>query len=728
MAKRQRSSASETDDALQPSRGDSAAFDSSESDELVNGRSLDDVARLAEAFGMPQTWVMALLRTHRERLEERLVDDLERALRAAGLNPDDLHGAEPAVAPSASASTSAAPAVAPSASTSTSATPVSDATTAGRGDVTLLCIGLPPNEATVEVSTALLRGALAADCVTIGDLLDSSTLGDAAPVPLPGIDSASAIASVVRFYEAYARDAERDPGDPGDEAWRAVCRVSDADLFALLRAANFLNATTLLRHALRGLGRCLSGQTSAELRARFSLPHDMSKEESACALARTHFLARGVAAPAPPRATSAFLSSAHCSTARACSRSAAEREPLFAQEPQSPGAPSVKRGTSGVRVADSDLLVEALATVDHATLRVIKGVNVGMRSAVCVLLGCADLQARMFTVSELAQQGGHARAVRLRRSAAPDEPDEGWHAVGERMLVVAHDARCRVVSPAALAEGLDDEGLARAWARTSAELQIVEVVRPRQVGGEAGEAEEAGYLLRGYLRSPTNQLITDEPVTLFFRAVDVTLSSVEVKTRRWRSALRHAVDRGDDDMVDALVEGRHGPALLVSTLHDAAQAAASRVNVHALRTILATLRAKGVPPGERETFAWLRAAILCERSEAVAPLDAAVTFLLDEARAPLQLGTTGKQPLHLLAARGETGLVRRLLEAGADPELRDGHPDMSWNARRTPLSHAVRPGHMEAARLLRARMTELAEEAAGATAADDPDEDFGMGD
>ena len=91
-------------------------------------------------------------------------------------------------------------------------------------------------------------------------------------------------------------------------------------------------------------------------------------------------------------------------------------------------------GTEPIAIP-SELLLRALATLDVAALRVLKGVNSGMRSAVRIVLCRPDFQAQMFTVRAIAEMGGKVEAMRKRRAANPAEPEAGWYDVGTRVAL-----------------------------------------------------------------------------------------------------------------------------------------------------------------------------------------------------------------------------------------------------------------------------------------------------
>ena len=71
------------------------------------------------------------------------------------------------------------------------------------------------------------------------------------------------------------------------------------------------------------------------------------------------------------------------------------------------------------------------------------------------------------------------------------------------------------------------------------------------------------------------------------------------------------------------------------------------------------------------------AASLRERIEMLAEL-------VDVHGAPVEMGNSGTQPLHLAAKQGRLPIVKALLERGANPTLRDGKPTTSWRFRNTP--------------------------------------------
>ena len=168
---------------------------------------------------------------------------------------------------------------------------------------------------------------------------------------------------------------------------------NNLSLFALIRAADNLAVESLLQLTLATLGMRLTRASAAELRERFGLPLDEGWTDE---------LAR-----------------------------AAVEEPLMT-EPLDPVHP--ESGTEPIAIP-SELLLRALATLDVAALRVLKGVNSGMRSAVRIVLCRPDFQAQMFTVRAIAEMGGKVEAMRKRRAANPAEPEAGWFAEGESVAL-----------------------------------------------------------------------------------------------------------------------------------------------------------------------------------------------------------------------------------------------------------------------------------------------------
>ena len=253
--------------------------------------------------------------------------------------------------------------------------------------VTLL-LGRDPKTEKLEISLRELR---LIGSETLQGFLDCATTVDGSVIPLPDVDDAATMTAVIDYFrcgedfQKYFHVANALP--VWDDAF------NNLSLFALIRAADNLAVESLLQLTLATLGMRLTRASAAELRERFGLPLDEGWTDE---------LAR-----------------------------AAVEEPLMT-EPLDPVHP--ESGTEPIAIP-SELLLRALATLDVAALRVLKGVNSGMRSAVRIVLCRPDFQAQMFTIRTIAEMGGKVEAMRKRRAANPAEPEAGWFRVGETVKI-----------------------------------------------------------------------------------------------------------------------------------------------------------------------------------------------------------------------------------------------------------------------------------------------------
>jgi hypothetical protein len=647
-------------------------------EDCIHGRTQKEVQQLAATFHLSQTHVARLLQLHGERLEEKLLEDREGLLCAAGLGhvESDAASLRPASPPPATPPL-------PSGPEASCPEPEPDAPFS-------LSLGHDPNTSILEARASSLH-RLAADCGTIRSALECSTGGT---IPLPLVANGDAMRTTLQFYDAlgpYDASATSDSAwhsvTPSDEdrAWCSVKPTEDRALFDLIRVANYLETSILLKQALTALGTRLRGQTAAQLRERFGLPNwpeDVTEKDVRAAEAESHF--------------------------------EGEPEELL---------PTVKRGTTGINVGDSELLVQALNTLETSALCVLKGVNPGMRSAVRQLLCRPDMQAERFTTIELVEQkGGAPEAVRLRRKADPLEPECGWHQVGDKVVVkrgVGHNVQ--IVSPTGLPI------VEQAWVRrevysSTKVLCVIEVGREPFPTGPSytveaeitkTETDNAGVVtstdLKYVLSFPANDLIADSWY----------LRSAGRFQQNPVSALYYAARRGDSAMVAVLIEGECEKHMPADYLWDCAAIMVHGAHEHCLRTFLGALTALGHDPDDGRKFAWLVKAIegaqkLTRKAGAPHPSVAMLAFLLKTMRAPVEHNIAQYTdqhraipvtlPLHAAASLGNLDMVGMLLDHGANAELcARGVTACPWHMRQ-PLWFAERAGHSEVAQLLRTRM------------------------
>ena len=245
-----------------------------------------------------------------------------------------------------------------------------------------------------------------AECKTIEDMLEEAPSNP----PLLPLVSVNEMRFVIRFCRMRHDQRRNRPTPVAEDALTNQIQSFDQGaLAAHLRAANFLGADGLLRELCLELSRRLCGRTSTELRAEWCLPKDM-----------------------PPSVSSA-----------------SEQEPMFLpvrgatgedEEEQGAGG-GAGSGTRGGGTEDiskhseqqdlaEDLLWLSLAHLELPTLRVLKGVNYGMRAAVRAVLCSAQWQADNVPLLMLAcggstaeriTWGGQLEAIRRRRATHPAE-------------------------------------------------------------------------------------------------------------------------------------------------------------------------------------------------------------------------------------------------------------------------------------------------------------------
>lgn len=162
-------------------------------------------------------------------------------------------------------------------------------------------------------------------------------------------------------------------------------------------------------------------------------------------------------------------------------------------------------------------------------------------------------------------------------------------------------------------------------------------------------------------------------------------ANVNMTTGNGGTALMFAAIRGDIETQAALIDAGADVNAVGGFDWTALMVAAVKGHLAAVRQLLAS----GANPNLRDIYGWtpLMRAAYEER-------DAIVELLLGEPDVDLDArNDQGATALHLAAVKGNEGLARSLLEAGASPSIRD-------RAGRTPALMAVVAGHEDMATIL----------------------------
>ena len=165
-------------------------------------------------------------------------------------------------------------------------------------------------------------------------------------------------------------------------------------------------------------------------------------------------------------------------------------------------------------------------------------------------------------------------------------------------------------------------------------------------------------------------------------------AEVDARNANEGTALMYAVSAGDTAMVQLLLATGANPNARARIGWTPMLVAAAKGR----HTVVPILLEAGADPAETDAYGWtpLMRAVSSGYLRAV---DA----ILASGRADLQAREeSGATALHIAAGRGYAPIVRRLLEAGAEPGAADGEG-------RTPADVARLQGHGEAEALLRSR-------------------------
>ena len=573
--------------------------------------------------------------------------------------------------------------------------------------VTLL-LGREPKTEKLDVALSELK---LTKSETLQGFLDCATTVNGSVIPLPDVDDAATMSSVLDYFrcgEDFHFVAQALP------VWD-MDGFNNLSLFALIRAADNLAVESLLQLTLATLGMRLTHASATELRERFSLPLDDGWTDEVA--------------------------------------QASVEEPLMT-EPLDPVHPTP--GTEPIAIP-SELLLRALATLARelrngvAALRELKGVNSGMRSAVRIVLCRPDFQAQMFTIRTIAEMRGKVEAMRERRAANPAEPEAGWLTVGHRVVLgfdkyrdhfgswiigeplnpvfeintIPTMASCppgrspgimyieEIIEDGELPDGsaplstthtrLDGAGLVPGlmdqdhWQSSDDEdregppaLSIGPHYRVRWINGAGAR----------------DVMLRIHPALLAKHSFD-TEKKVQ-KRGAVASALHHAVAHKDDAMIDFLLENL---PQVHCEMRLCAEEAAKEGYLHGARRLLERMRATNP-----EEFTMADPYNLGSSRFGAAPLvfdllkiaaagngrgeipvrstHEVARLLLDPPySAPVERGTEGSQPLHLAAVACDLEVIRLLLERGANPTLKDGTRMATW--RKTAVELAVDIGRRD---------------------------------
>ena len=133
---------------------------------------------------------------------------------------------------------------------------------------------------TADQCTFGVPQAVVRECGTLASAAAVST-SDADVVPVPNVSSMN-LARLVQFYTKAGELRLADAGSSVRRAWAArfFDRLPRAELFALMEAANYLDAEALLDDSCAYVADMLSGRSPDEIRELLLLPRDQGDEQA----------------------------------------------------------------------------------------------------------------------------------------------------------------------------------------------------------------------------------------------------------------------------------------------------------------------------------------------------------------------------------------------------------------------------------------------------------------
>lgn len=118
-------------------------------------------------------------------------------------------------------------------------------------------------------------------CGTLRAARDTDDADREAVVPVPNVFSKN-LARLVQYYVRMADMERSDASIDARVAWKTGFFESQArmDVYMLMEAANYLDASALLDDAAAYVATLIQGRTSEEIREIFVLPRDMTAAEA----------------------------------------------------------------------------------------------------------------------------------------------------------------------------------------------------------------------------------------------------------------------------------------------------------------------------------------------------------------------------------------------------------------------------------------------------------------
>lgn len=132
---------------------------------------------------------------------------------------------------------------------------------------------------TGDQCTFAVPDAVVRECGTLASAASLAT-GDADVVPAPNVSSMN-LARLVQFYTKAGELRLSDAGSSVRRAWAArfFDHMPRAELFALMEAANYLDAEALLDDSCAYVADLLSGRSADEIREVLMLPRDEADDQ-----------------------------------------------------------------------------------------------------------------------------------------------------------------------------------------------------------------------------------------------------------------------------------------------------------------------------------------------------------------------------------------------------------------------------------------------------------------